>query len=257
MTTNATISPALRAEPPSDEDVIRRIRAGDTALFEVLMRRYNQRLYRVARGIVRDHAEAEDVMQQAYINAYTHLHQYEQRGSFASWLTRIAVHEAFAGHRRRAEAKVTEPIVGDGPCDHIASPNPDPEEAALSSELRRDLEATIDSLADAYRPVFVLREIEGLSTAETAEALGLSEDVVKTRLHRARAMLRDALARDGRRPGDLLPFGFERCDRVVASVLACLGRAAQHRDELSGRDQDTDATAPSGAKRSASSSAAA
>jgi RNA polymerase sigma-70 factor (ECF subfamily) len=223
MTTNATISPVLRAEPPSDEDVIRRIRAGDTALFEVLMRRYNQRLYRVARGIVRDHAEAEDVMQQAYINAYTHLHQYEQRGSFAGWLTRIAVHEAFAGHRRRAEAKVTEPIVGDGPCDHIASPQPDPEAAALSSELRRDLEASIDSLADAYRPVFVLREIEGLTTAETAEALGLSEDVVKTRLHRARAMLRAALARDGRRAGDLLPFGFERCDRMVASVLAVLG----------------------------------
>jgi RNA polymerase sigma-70 factor, ECF subfamily len=223
MTTNATISPALRAEPPSDEELIRRIRAGDTAKFEALMRRYNQRLYRVARGIVRDHADAEDVMQQAYLNAYTHLHQYERRGSFASWLTRIAVHEAFAGHRRRAAAAVTEPLAGEGPFDRIASPEPDPEQAALSSELRRDLEAIIDALAEAYRPVFVLREVEGLTTAETAEALGLSEDVVKTRLHRARAMLRDALARDGQRPRDLFRFGLGRCDRVVASVLAVLG----------------------------------
>jgi RNA polymerase sigma-70 factor, ECF subfamily len=223
MTTNAAISQALPAEPPSDEDVVRRIQGGDTALFEVLMRRYNQRLYRVARGIVRDHAEAEDVMQQAYLNAYTHLDQYEHRGSFAGWLTRIALHEALAGHRRRAAMAVTEPIRGDGVCDRLASPSPDPEEEARSSELRRDLEAIIDSLAEAYRPVFVLREVEGLSTSETAEALGLSEDVVKTRLHRARAMLREALARDGRRPGDLLRFGFERCDRVVAAVLAALG----------------------------------
>lgn len=224
MTTNANVSRALRAaEPPSDEDVVRRIRAGDTAMFEVLMRRYNQRLYRVARGIVRDHAEAEDVMQQAYLNAYTHLHQYEHRGSFAGWLTRIAVHEAFAGHRRRAAAAVTEPIVGGGPCDRIASPSPDPEQAALACELRRELEAIIDSLAEAYRPVFVLREVEGLTTAETAEALGLSEDVVKTRLHRARAMLREALAREGQRPRDLFRFGLEQCDRVVAAVLARLG----------------------------------
>jgi RNA polymerase sigma-70 factor (ECF subfamily) len=192
-------------------------------MFEVLMRRYNQRLYRVARGIVKDHAEAEDVMQQAYLSAYAHLDQYEHRGSFAAWLTRIAVHEAFARHRRRAEAAVAESIVGDGACDRIPSPRPDPEQAALSSELRQKLEAIVDALAETYRPVFVLRDVEGLSTAETAEALGLTEDVVKTRLHRARAMLREALVREGRRPGDLFRFGFERCDRLVAAVLRRLG----------------------------------
>ena len=222
MTTNATLSTALRDEPPSDEDLVRRIRAGDTALFEAVMRRYNQRLFRVARGIVRDHAEAEDVLQQAYLDAYTHLHQYDQRGSFAGWLTRIAVHEAFARNRRRAAAAVTESI-GGSPGRRIASASPDPEQAALSSELRRDLEAIVDALAEAYRPVFVLREVEGLTTAETAEALGLSEDVVKTRLHRARAMLRAALAREGQRPRDLLRFGFEQCDRLVAAVLPRLG----------------------------------
>jgi RNA polymerase sigma-70 factor (ECF subfamily) len=219
MTT--TSSRALRDGLLSDEDLVRRIRAGDTTLFEVLMRRYNQRLYRVVRAILGNHADAEDAMQQAYLNAYAHLHQYEHRGSFAGWLTRIAVHEAFARNRGRAEAAVTESFAGDG-TDRIPSPSPDPEQAALSSELRRDLEASIDSLPETYRPVFVLREVEGLSTAETAEALGLSEDVVKTRLRRARAMLREALARDGRRPGDLLRFGFERCDRVVAAVLARL-----------------------------------
>jgi RNA polymerase sigma-70 factor (ECF subfamily) len=223
MTTNATLSGALRAEAPSDEELIRRIRAGDAAMFEILMRRYNQRLYRVARGIVRDEADAEDVMQQAYLNAYTHLHQFEHRGSFAGWLTRIAIHEALAGCRRHAAAAFTEPIESDGGCDRLVSPSPDPEQVAVSSELRRDLDAIIDSLADAYRPVFVLRDVEGLTTAETAEALGLSEDVVKTRLHRARAMLREALARKGRRPGDLLRFGLERCDRVVAAVLARSG----------------------------------
>ena len=217
-----TSSQALRAGPLSDEDLVRRIRAGDTAMFEVLMRRYNQRLYRVARAILGSHADAEDVMQQAYLNAYAHLDQFEHRGSFAGWLTRIAVREALARRRRSAEAAGVESLVGDGPSDRIPSPSPDPEQAALSGELRRDLETIIDSLGEAYRPVFVLREVDGLSTAETAEALGLSQDVVKTRLHRARAMLRHALAREGRRPGGLLRFGLEQCDHVVAAVLARL-----------------------------------
>lgn len=226
---------------PSDEDLVRRIRGGETALFEVLMRRYNQRLFRVARGIVRDHGDAEDVLQQAYLNAYTHLHQYAHRGSFAGWLTRIAVHEAFAGHRRRAAAAVNESIGWDVECARMASAGPDPEQATLSGELREDLQAVVDGLDQTYRAVFVLREVEGLTTAETAEALGLSEDVVKTRLHRARAMLRAALAREGQRPGDLLRFGREQCDRVVASVLT--------------RVQETAAVAVSGAKARLSPSA--
>lgn len=214
------------------------------------MRRHNRRLYRVARGIVKDHAEAEDVLQQAYLNAFTHLHQYESRGAFAGWLTRIAVHEAFAGYRRRARA------AGESPNERIASSAPDPEQAAASGELRREIEASIDALDDAYRPVFVLREVEGLSTAETAEALGLNVDVVKTRLHRARAMLRGALAREGQSPRDLFPFGFERCDRVVAAVSARLPGRPPSRASGPGTHHDTDAAPPSGAKTNPSASAA-
>ena len=224
MTTNAALSGPFLAEPPSDEDLVTRIRGGDTGLFEVLMRRYNQRLFRAARGIVREHAEAEDVLQQAYLNAFTHLHQYDNRGSFAGWLTRIALHEAFARHRRRAVA-ASKSIGHDGECARIPSADPDPEQAALSGERQRDLQAVVDALDETYRPVFVLRDVEGLTTAETAEALRLSEDVVKTRLHRARAMLKTTLSGQGLRPGDLLRFGREQCDRVVAAVLARLQEA--------------------------------
>lgn len=224
MTTSATLSTTLRGDGPSDDDLVRSIRSGDAGAFESLMRRHNQRLFRVARGIVKNHAEAEDVLQQAYLNAFTHLDQYENRGSFAGWLTRIAVHEAYAGHRRRREA--AGPIAGGDGYDRIPSPGADPEQAAASSELRRSLEATIDAMPEAYRLVVMLREVEGLSTAETAAAMGLNEDVVKTRLHRARAMLRQALAREGRSPRDLFSFGFERCDRVVAAVLSSLDGGA-------------------------------
>jgi RNA polymerase sigma-70 factor (ECF subfamily) len=226
VTTNATLSGALRAEAPSDDDLVSRIRGGDTALFEILMRRYNQRLFRIARGIVRERADAEDVLQQAYLNAFTHLHQYERRGAFAAWLARIAVREALAGHRRRSAAIRTAATGRDGECARLAAGGPDPEQAVLSGELQRDLQAMVDDLDVTYRPVFVLREVEGLSTAETADALGLSEDVVKTRLHRARAMLQAALARDGRRPEELLRFGREQCDGVVAAVLARLQETA-------------------------------
>jgi len=209
--------------PLSDEEVVRRVRGGETALFEILMRRHNQRLYRVARSIVRDDAEAEDVLQQAYLNAYAHLDQFAHRASFATWLTRITVHEALARRRRRLAGAKLEPML-DYEAGGIPSPTLDPEQEALSGELRRLLEASIDSLPDAYRSVFVLREVQGLTTLETAECVGLSEDAVKTRLLRARGMLRDALYRRvGRFGSGLFTFGSTRCDGVVAGVLGALG----------------------------------
>jgi RNA polymerase sigma-70 factor (ECF subfamily) len=207
------------AAPPAepalpDDEVVRRVRSGDTALFEVVMRRHNQRLYRAVRAIVRDEAEAEDVMQHAYVQAFARLDQFDGRGGFAAWLTRIAVHEAFARLRRRARPA---PFVrAQAGYAHV----PDPEHAAAAAELRRLLEAAIDRLPETQRVVFVLRDVEGRSTAETARVLGIRELAVRARLHRARALLRREL-RACAAPS-AFPFHAPRCDRVVAAVLARL-----------------------------------
>jgi RNA polymerase sigma-70 factor (ECF subfamily) len=206
----------------SDDEVVARVLAGETALFEVLMRRYNQRVYRAARAILGNDLEAEDVMQDAYVRAYAHLAQFERRASFATWLTRIAVHEALA-RARRAGRHDSLDAEEDPPALHTVVPvvaHRDPERRMFDHEMRALLEAAIGGLSRDYRTVFVLREVEGMSTAETAEALGLSEDVVKTRLHRARGLLRDALYE---RAGASTPAAFQfeapRCDRVVNAVM--------------------------------------
>ena len=206
-----------------DEEIVRRIRAGEAALFEVLMRRYNQRLFRVARAILRDEAEAEDVMQQTYVNAYTHLHQFEERARFGTWLTRIAVHEALARlrHRARLDEVDAMPEQDAQRMELLMSKGPSPEEEAIRREMRGILESAVDAIPDIYRSVFLLREVEALSTAEAAECLGISEDTVKTRLHRARAMLRQEMfERAGVSAAGLFPLHLSRCDRVVAAVFA-------------------------------------
>jgi len=206
----------------SDEDVVQRILAGQTALFEVLMRRHNERLYRAARAILRDEHEAEDVMQQAYVNAYSHLRQFDGRASFATWLTRIAIHEALARARRRGrytsmDAEDTGGFTWAAP----TAPAPDPERLAFSSELGTLMEAAIDRLPDGAREVFMLRTVEGLSTEEAAAALEVSEAVIKTRLSRARAALRRELAAQSELVAShTFRFLRPRCDRVVAAVLA-------------------------------------
>jgi RNA polymerase sigma-70 factor (ECF subfamily) len=210
----------------SDEEVVRRVKAGDAPLFEVLMRRYNQRLYRVARAILRDDAEAEDVMQHAYVEGYLHIGQFAGRAAFSTWLTKIAVYEALARVRRRGRELLVDPLpeTGEDAMCTLKSARPDPEQQALSGEARTLLEASIDALPAAYRSVFVLREVEGLSTAETAECLDVSEEVVKTRLHRARARLREELlARAGVAASTAFSFHLSRCDRVVAAVFERLG----------------------------------
>ena len=185
------------------------------------MRRYNQRLFRVSRAIVRDDAEAEDVMQQAYVNAYVHLHQFEDRAKFSTWLTRIAVYEALARVRRRG--RQGEVDMGEGDMEP-RSRTPDPEHEAFASEIRRVLECSLDALPAIYRSAFMLRDVEGLSTAEAAECLSVTEDTVKTRVHRARILLREQLLeRAGLAAGNAFPFLAPRCDRVVAAVLAHLG----------------------------------
>jgi len=220
---------AFAAEP--DEALIKRICAGETACFEVLMRRHNERIYRTVRAILGDDADVEDVMQQAYVNAFTHLHQFEDRTQFSTWLIRIALHEAFGRRRkmRRSESMTDTQSNADDRgelMDTIASPQPDPERQAYARELHRVLEAAVDTLPDTYRTVFMLREIEGLSTSETGEGLGLGEEAVKTRLHRARAMIRRAVtARIGAVAAGSFQFQAPRCDRVVAAVFDILSRS--------------------------------
>jgi RNA polymerase sigma-70 factor, ECF subfamily len=218
---NTAVTNPLSALP--DSEIVRRVRGGDRALFEVLMRRHNQRIYRAARAIVKDETEVEDVMQQAYINAFLHLHQFEERAEFSTWLTRIALNEAFA---RRQKLRTLESVTANVDADRgafmdtIRSPQPDPERQAYAQELRQVLEDAVDELPETYRAVFMLRDVEGLSTSETSAGLGLGEEAVKTRLHRARAMIRRAVsARVGAVAAGAFQFPATRCDRVVAAVL--------------------------------------
>ena len=187
------------------------------------MRRHNQRLYRTARAIVQDEVEVEDVLQQAYLNAFSHLDRFEARSQLSTWLTRIVINEASA--RRRSSLRV--PAVRDGESSAalamLASPDPSPEHQAYAWELHRMVEAAVDSLPEAYRLVFMLRDVEGLSTSETALGLGLGDEVVKTRLHRARAMIRRLVTdRLGPVVSGAFRFHASRCDRVVSRVLAAI-----------------------------------
>lgn len=209
----------VEQQPPMDDDqVIERVCAGEIELFEVVMRRYNQRIYRTVRSILRDDDEAVDVMQEAYLNAYAHLRDFSGRARFSTWLTRIAVHEAFARLRRRRRL---EPLEDSDSEDLMTSQTPGPDERASDGELRALLEEAVDGLPETFRTTFMLRAVEHLSVAETAEVLGIPEETVKTRHHRARERLQNALTE---RVGEALPqlFGFHRprCDKVVASVLA-------------------------------------
>jgi len=207
----------------SDEQIVERVVAGETALFEILMRRYNQRLYRVARSVLKDDDEAEDVMQEAYFRAYQHLGQFEGRASFSTWLIRIAFHEALARKKRRGrhdELDAIEESKGDSTMI-LKSGNPGPEEDLAQSELRGLLENAIAGLPEAFRTVVVMREIEEMNIADTAAALGLSESLVKTRLHRAHAMLRkDLHSRARGRLTEIYTFHAVRCDRVVKAVFS-------------------------------------
>ena len=205
----------------TDEEVVERVRAGETALYEIILRRYNQRLYRVARSIVREDGEAEDVMQEAYVKAYQNLHQFEGRSAFSAWLTRIAVHEALARVRRNGKFDQLDHSEEDGAfvVEPVAK-SPDPEAATSQEEMARILEQALLHLAPQYRTVLLMRDVEEMSTSETAEALELSEENVKVRLHRGRAALRrEILERIGTSSKEVFPFMGERCDRVVRNVL--------------------------------------
>src|SRR6184192_3235684 len=209
-------NPASQPAPLTDEEIVERISGGETALFELLMRRYNQRLYRVTRTIVKDEGEAEDVTQDAYVRAFEHLDQFAGRARFSTWLTRIAVHEASARlHRRGRLIDIEESM------PTLASSAAGPEQRAADHELGQAIEEAVDALPEVYGSVFMLREGEGLSTAETAACLEINEETVKTRLHRGRILLRNHIAaRVGAAVRETFTFAGARCDRTVAAVMA-------------------------------------
>ena len=214
-----------------DRELIRRILAGETSLFEIIVHRHSQRVYRAARAVLGGDDEAADVTQETFVRAYRKIGQFAGRARFSTWLTKIAVYEARARRRKRVARTST-------PSQYVSSAKNsrseadaalDPERAVLAREARAFLEAAIEDLPEVYRPVFVLRQVEEMSTAETAEVLNLTQDVVKTRLRRARALLREKLrAAVGPLGREAFRFAGERCHRMwlekILPAITVLGR---------------------------------
>jgi RNA polymerase sigma-70 factor, ECF subfamily len=221
--------------PLTDEEVVARVVAGDSAVYELLMRRHNQRLYRVARAVLRDDLEAEDIVQETFVRAYTHLARFEGRSSVATWLTRIAFHESLRRRRRRRAVRlVEEPVLDRAP----HAPEMPDLDAIDRRETRSMLKQALDSLPTQLRAVVMLRLVQGLSTRETAECLRLSEANVKVCLHRGRRMMLEAVQRQGLRDlQDEFAFGAQRCDRVVDAVFERLDLRGQPSDKGVGADR--------------------
>jgi RNA polymerase sigma-70 factor (ECF subfamily) len=195
-----------------DEEIVRRVLEGETALFELLIRRYNQRLYRATRAILRDEEEAEDAIQEAYVSAFANLDRFAGEARFSTWLTKIAVYEALGRLRRRKRMDEM---------SDIASTRATPERATYGNELKAAIESAVDRLPTAYRSVFILRDIEEMTGAETAHCLGITEETVKTRLHRARRLLRHQLEKTvGTALVGAFAFGAQRCDRITENTMA-------------------------------------
>jgi RNA polymerase sigma-70 factor, ECF subfamily len=199
-----------------DNHLVRRVLAGEAGLFEILVHRHSQRVYRAARAILKDDEDAADVVQETFVRAYRKLGQFAERAKFSTWLTKIGVYEARA-RRRKGRARAVSARESDAPGEAANQPDTgiDPEREVLVREVRALLEAAIEDLPEHYRTVFVMRAVEELSTAETAEVLNLSQDVVKIRLRRARASLREKLrAAVGPLGGWAFLFAGDRCQRM-------------------------------------------
>jgi RNA polymerase sigma-70 factor, ECF subfamily len=219
----------------NDAELVDRIGHRDQAAFEALMRKHNGRLFRVARAILKDDADAEDALQEAYLDVYRHIGEFRGGSQLGTWLTRITINQALMRKRRQKRDRVVVPFAGsdrDRDGDEPRTPSAKdsdmadhrieaPPSAAWRAELRALLERRIDELPVAFRTVFVMREVEEMSVEETAECLDIPPATVRTRLFRARALLREALARDiDTASADVFSFLGDRCDRIVATVLA-------------------------------------
>ncbi|MBO6719252.1 MAG: RNA polymerase sigma factor [Rhizobiaceae bacterium] len=212
-----------------DRKLVELARLGDEMAVRALVQRYNRRLYRVARAVLRDDAEAEDVVQEAHVSAFASLDRYRGDAGFGTWITRIALNAALGRKRKRRPSLPLDDFEREeaGEPRVIAFPaaQPNPEQAMARSQVRDLLEQVVEELPDIFRVVFVLRDIEELSVEETAAHLELKPATVKTRLHRARGMMRAALARRAASSlPDLFPFAGTRCDRMGDRVVAALRR---------------------------------
>jgi len=228
MTTLSTAA----LDPADDSELARRIGTGDHAAFERLMRAYNAKLFRVARSILRDDAEAEDALQEAYLDAYRHITDFRGDARLSTWLTRIVVNHALM--RRRKQVRDRSVVAfGDERWgahqerDVADETTESPTTGMMRAEIRKVLEQRIDELPLAFRTVFVMRDVEDMTVQETAECLSIPPATVRTRLFRARALLREALARDmDSATVEVFGFAGQRCDRIVSAVLARLNQDA-------------------------------
>jgi RNA polymerase sigma-70 factor, ECF subfamily len=225
----------LVSDPSVDgAELARRIAQHDEGAFVSLMRRHNGALFRVARAILKNGADAEDVLQESYLLAYRHIADFRGEAKLSTWLTRIVVNQALAKRRGRHRSRTVVPFSNLHADEHVTTEPVDfdesadsPEQATSRAEVRSLLERAIESLPVAFRTVFMLREVDELSVAETAECLSITAATVRSRLFRARGLLRESLARElDLATADVFHFGGEHCDRVVAAVLARLGDRA-------------------------------
>jgi RNA polymerase sigma-70 factor (ECF subfamily) len=216
----------------SDEEVVARVRAGETVLFELLMRRYNQRLFRTIRSVVATDTDAEDVLQETWVHTFEHLDQFAWKAAFSTWVTKIALYEALGRVRKAKRFTALENDDGEimAEARRGVTNLDDPERQMLRGEVSRALQHAVERLPETYRTVFVLREVEHLSTSETAQCLSLSDEAVKTRLHRSRALLRrDLTEQMGPALSEVYAFMGYRCDRVVGAVMQRIAKLVSPR----------------------------
>lgn len=212
-----------------DADLVRRARAGEPDAFRRIMQRHNQRLYRIARSVLRNGTEAEDAVQEAYVSAFTHLDSYRGESGLAAWLARITMNEALGRLRRQRLAGAYTPLEEIGSNAEIipfplSAQADDPERMMAQRQLLSLVEKATDDLPESYRLVFVARVIEGMSIEETAELLDVKPETVKTRLHRARELVREQLNKQiGPILMDAFPFAGRRCERMTEAVMKRLG----------------------------------
>ena len=204
-----------------ENEVIRRVLAGEKELYEILMRRNNQKLFRVLRGYLSDQREIEDIMQDTYLQAYEKLWQYKQNAQFSTWLIRIGINKALVRIKQKAKIQANDVVsISDNPTiEFTDEKQPGPADKMMRKEAKEILEKAIENLDEKYRSVYIMREVEEMSMAEISDCLDLSVSNVKVRLHRAKSMIKENLY-ELSYSNELFEFGFSKCDGLVERVLS-------------------------------------